>query len=1146
MKNVSNNNFHNLLTLFQKANINPLLLQLSRKNFSDSVIHSSNTLPSFLNQSGLHSFEDQPAEWGSEEFIETILLAPEEAIQTSAIVYRTPNNPSSHKFWIEGLDNFARPDHILGLTHSDGRLVVINCDSQSISVLNDPSSHMFKAYLSAETHYLNFEIFNHRINQFLMDGQFSDTDLYLDFEEGFADQVSSRLGIDPADFEPLLLQAVREKLNLQAKDPFELLIKEHCAWQATDPLNPSPVTAFLCATTIAAEKMRGGENMHQNNFYDRLLDLLEITADPDRVNFKNKYRVIEGFWESFNNWLIDNDGQFGHPTAYPFVKAWRFVSYSMSQALVREGDKQHLAEFLRVKRLSSSMDIDKAFLKDELSEWMRSTSPTKYLKNLWATSALQEKVIDATYDQLLDIDSEVNEEITVRLKLWARATSWPRSGIELSLQASRPKGFDANLQLKEAGKKTGAFACGDQIELNAYTTDLARLGPNQNIVMDTLLSRRVRLVEKTEAKQAFEYIPRLAIALELSEDQVSFKQITRPNVFAHCLILSHKDCCLAIDNFLKTCTDNNYSIHDTMKGIPESFTIFKNVCFVRPVSSEEIDYKHSAYWIRPALPAETISLANSLMLKKDYYHANIPPSLRIFSETEHVKLLYMERFERAIEQREIEVPIIDGVGQFNIPAALDGKNIEIRVVNDNFKPLRLAFRSSNTIRPNSIPAQNINNLSSKLELGIGSTNQSGLLESDTFVSGNFLENIEIDPEAPAPLSLSHQFIDDHFENELIDDLEFDFAERTIHEKASCVEKGYHIWKFPPGGKDRNGHCVECEDKIIIPKPRKRDAKTKNNKPASNQLNDKKNWRYKGNKLSWSGWHRADIFDAICYLQDLSWKKFQSICNPTADQQFDSYRLLKDLSGLGHIDISYNTATLKPERISCSRPVLLENNGVLSLAGFRNKDLITKISTVFGESQITFTDNDDESSLPLYSWDYPAGAASHNTTTGIYDIFKRELTISRNTGARLLQPLPSLSEVISVLPTVTMGGGTDLRRFNPSEGKWETKVEVERTPGAYHQNLYGSTYFIHLQDGSTKLATSELAKISAATFKGIRLHDYDPNEKEFISLIGCEPPDLYKRALISFSSQLPSIRGNKVYYKSIPSNFAAQLLAKLYF
>jgi hypothetical protein len=85
--------------------------------------------------------------------------------------------------------------------------------------------------------------------------------------------------------------------------------------------------------------MRGDPNFGSNNYYGRLVQLLQIDPKTD----KKAAKKIEGafrqdsleLWNGLNSWLHDQDGALGTPTAYSFD--WRaYVGVPISQALLRD------------------------------------------------------------------------------------------------------------------------------------------------------------------------------------------------------------------------------------------------------------------------------------------------------------------------------------------------------------------------------------------------------------------------------------------------------------------------------------------------------------------------------------------------------------------------------------------------------------------------------------------------------------------------------------------------------------------------------------------------------------------------------------------------------------------------------------------
>ena len=93
--------------------------------------------------------------------------------------------------------------------------------------------------------------------------------------------------------------------------------------------------------------MNAADGMAANNYYGRLMQLLDVPEEM-RPRVQSDYqRQAEDLWGSLNEWLEAWEGVRGVPTAY--AVGMRYVGLPMSQALVREHDRQQVAKISGLK-----------------------------------------------------------------------------------------------------------------------------------------------------------------------------------------------------------------------------------------------------------------------------------------------------------------------------------------------------------------------------------------------------------------------------------------------------------------------------------------------------------------------------------------------------------------------------------------------------------------------------------------------------------------------------------------------------------------------------------------------------------------------------------------------------------------------------
>lgn len=141
-------------------------------------------------------------------------------------------------------------------------------------------------------------------------------------------------------------------------------------------------------------------------------------------------------------------------------------------------------------------------------------------------------------------------------------------------------------------------------------------------------------------------------------------------------------------------------------------------------------------------------------------------------------------------------------------------------------------------------------------------------------------------------------------------------------------------------------------------------------------------------------------------------------------------------------------------------------------------------------------------------------------------------------------IPDLNDTGNALPELQLESGEELQRFSTTSGKWIPASDT-REPGAYRASFAGRTYAYRPAHGSLKEAPRELAKLLAAREAGVRLHAYDRSSGEFLAHIGCEPPAIIQRALVSSSGLCPSLEDGVLRYPNVSPGLAAVVLNRFY-
>jgi hypothetical protein len=222
---------------------------------------------------------------------------------------------------------------------------------------------------------------------------------------------------------------------------------------------------------------------------------------------------------------------------------------------------------------------------------------------------------------------------------------------------------------------------------------------------------------------------------------------------------------------------------------------------------------------------------------------------------------------------------------------------------------------------------------------------------------------------------------------------------------------------------------------------------------------------------------------------------------------------------------------------------ITDGGNALLAGFRCGSLVAQIADrlrhISGLQHVS-----QESAPPALIWKGISSEAAAEALAGVSDPFGRTVEIVESPGAAFASYSPAISSLIGSLPSIHIESAPALERFETARGHWRRAASLDE-PGAYRTDFAGKRYFYRFDNGELKEGTHEVVKLIAAREASIRLHSYDPRTQTFDAVLGCAPPGLLGRALVSCSGMVPIRRGAKLTYRNVPHEIGNLVLHKLY-
>lgn len=979
--------------------------------------------------------------------------------------------------------------------------------------------------------------------------------VYMDVESAELQMIAEQAGDRSGDPRKALTQAIRAALVDNGRIDLRVLVRHTEMWsRSKDRKKSPPCLAYLAVTALAAEDMGNtDDDIAGNAYYARLARLLGLPDDDTRLRQQYSYHA-EFFWRCLNRWLDDLDGERGIPTAYALT--YRYVGLPMSQALVREGDRQKFPVMFAQSGLSPGMQLAPEDLVSYLDVWLGSehTSASNNLRRLWERPATRERIATVASVELANWDGTIDDESAVTVggtSLAARAmlVANLRSGfIDQSLGLSlglRPLVSDMDGQM-EVLSTDGSWI---DIGFSPGTAGLWRTSYNQAIDFSSMLQGVVRLRHSAEDSTEYKRFPRKVIPLVYDELQSAFVEAERLQIGADSVLLVQtvssetKVKTKAVDEVervLATAARPGYSRIDSFNGLPEGWALFKGV---QLFGSPETHLNELV-----PLARNKLTLAGGLRIpsKIRKWSSHSPPEVRaaVQSESDLRVTLSEATSEDILQQWKSSSGSL--VASLSDTELGDGDYRVSLYTGDKSTPIQqssIRLRSSDDV---DTLWEHAPRLTYTLTDPIGILSASEVdVDADTFVDGVTTtgeSGIEVTRSASSKVI-------------------WDSTRQVVSPSAiqigtpdpkSCIVTGAHHFVLPTyfgrtGAKFIEGECKSCAMVKRFPTwPRNRwHKKSYVDNDQAVAIGDLESVE----EQLGPNWDAA--LDALRHLGGGPISSLESIALQLEGSLLFVDTFIRTLEGLGHIAVDRD-ASFKATQWEISPSCIAETSqGHYRLTGFwppeSSSEVESSVATlgaalettaeVAGPAMVSFTSQMPEVGSTLES------ALPH-------------YTVVSDTGLTLLHALPTLSDVGKALKRESMPGFQTAERFDLQTANWVTSTNTYE-PGAYRlrrgfESLYIYRSQVDVTAGFGCVAPVHLVKHLAANDAGLSLAGFAKKSTAVFMPRGCDLPGLYARALIAMSGRPPVIKpvtardGNKrkcLVYRNVNQE-AADLLTTL--
>ena len=988
---------------------------------------------------------------------------------------------------------------------------------------------------------MDYNEVNNKLNYFFFERNLDQRSFYLRIEESDLPELSNLLGCLTEDFKQVIGNVVLEAFEWRGTNPYSPFIRLLREWEESGAQEKPPFTGLLYSTVLAAEDMRSDAEFSSTNFYQRYADILGIDQGPRFDLLSTKGKELGRFWNRLNSWLLGYDFRHGRPTAQ-MVHKGKYVSYALSQALLREEDRRSFSSLFEYSGLYPGQQVPDLEMTLYIDEWIGTTSPTKWLKRIWDDKDIKERISQEAANALLSWEGSSNGDgnRVFTLKWFASLSrSFIESELNILLSVDQ-EGVTQNLKLKNPSQLASDSFGDEPIVLTPRSGSMV-VKQNGGMLLGGLFISSFTLGSDTGTEFAKHARP--IIILRRGENGTYYKEVNRLTLLAEHLVLAHESWSGLIESYLDEIARDGYKMHrgKELRGLPAGWVLFQDVEPVR----DDIDAVDNLSCLQPIAAATVLSFESGLQLDRDVYHLERPPACSIYNQD-----IPFQVSARGFQKGDDLVSLVseEPYFQFEFPPDIEPKPAGYQIVlshGGREKVLStLLFRSANAPRMVREEDGKVHYLVTDKPHGClqgESLSEDSSVGGHPFISGYLItgEPAEIRSDF-LPLRRFNAWQGGEQEQDEVEGYSMD---EVLGFAEVCAGRGYCIWVCPPliktSTKPVRITCSDCgQSQIQIKRKGSKKKVREQNQTKVSALAAKANKR------------AAMQFDADLAFDSLCWKGSGNIgfVNRVFDGfEIDAWRaisFMKNLSSLGHIDIAWDHSFSRIRSWSISSPTLLQVwDQTFCLSGFRSKKLLDAIKESKPGIRVEVKEN-EWGPASIYLCDIDVEEMQSIASSLPVGITPTPLKLSLDCSARIADALPSLGALRECLPAAYLTLNRDLANFDLGQGKWVPCEELK--PGmAYRLKSFGNSYYYQTLNGSFVGCPPELAKLLSAARNGIALHAYLPREEVFLSRIGCSPNGLYERALVASTGLLPVLTDKGLEYSGVCIDVANKILSKLY-
>ncbi|NYG54955.1 hypothetical protein [Nocardioides perillae] len=982
--------------------------------------------------------------------------------------------------------------------------------------------------------------------------------VYLDFEDDVIEALSTRMSLATDRVPAALAAAVAATLvDGGPAAVFELHMTRLRRWVRAGRPGSPPFLAVLASFCLAAEQMTRGDGMAAHNFFGRLRAVLGWDLEDSRLDQAYR-RVAERLWGELNRWLVELDGQRGLPTAYAL--SHRFVGLTVSQALVRSGDREKLKHFFRQYGFSPGADVAPGELALVLDSWM-SQQPcpvSASLERLWRRGQARERIAQAAAVALSSWDGGVRERrgsadgkpAAGHLALTLELGSFPRRRFALQAllylpQPERPRDATVLTATPRA-----------DVELVPDLPGTLSLGRGSSLHAGDVLGGLLRL-QDTLTGQVLERRPRRFVLFR--EDELSKRWVEAPQVMLgdSVRILVHNDLVPRLRSVLEVVARPGWAELQRYAGQPDEWSLFGGVeVFTHPgdlVNPQRMDD------LLPLIPLtrSQLKVAGGFSLPgqvRGKWHTWSPPEIRAVSDAPGGFLVRLvDLGGRGLGEDVTETVL--GEWQDSGAGVLVQPLAELELEDGDYRVELVSLVSKGVLSTTSVLLRSADS---------PDTRQWALLDPISYGPGVGVLGAPVEAETPV---VRGHLVQGARGAALLQDRVpgrpgWSTGERssartessvrlTIPDADSCVFTGKHrehVDTVPVNSSGKPlepwsfGRCTGCGLVRRYPTRLKRSTYGRRRDDAppvevrrQNDVSDLPAAVVEHDR-QW-----ATAFDAMLHTGGGSWAQLERIAFQLEPSALFLDQMARTLEVLGHLDVRRSADTLDPVAWEVSPTILAGTTDGFLFSGFWPGAMYVTVGSAIEDAGGTLAVDDPSDDFASYY----ANASPDELREALMTVGE-DIPVVPQAWEALAAELPPLSEVLTALPRQRAVPTGEITWFQPRDATW-SKVSSLDAPGAFRVRRFKTLDVVRSQadvdEGTFARSTVQLSKHLGALIAGrAPLVAYDDVRGHLVVPLGADLPGLYGRALVAASGRPPTAdrRTRLLRYADVPPDLAGHV------